>query len=141
MVITAAPSSSGGARVRAATTSKGLAGSWMPEAAGRYRTTNTAAWCSVVLLGPAAGLVVGAVIVGGEWSLLGSWILGWVSADAYVPGLISMAVSVAGMVAQLYRPRLQRVVRRHTRLPLGLTTRYRGAAVHRSHPAGWAMAH
>ena len=140
MVITTAPSSRGGARVRAVTTSKGLAGSWMPEAAG-YRATNTAAWRSVALLGPAAGLLVGAVMVCGGQSLLGSWMLGWVSGDAYVLGWVSMTVAAAGIGVQCFGPRLRRVVLRHSRLPLGLTTRYRGAAVHRSHLAGWAKPH
>lgn len=138
MVITTAPASGSGAKVRATTTSKRLAGSWMPEAEGTYRATNGAAGCTLALLGPVAGLALGAVIVCGEWSLLGSWMRGWVSADAYVPGWVSTVVAAAGIGVQLYRPRLRRVVRRHARLPLGLTTRYRRAAVHRSHLAGWA---
>lgn len=139
IVITAMASRVGsGTKVRTATTSDGLRGSWITRAAGKYRATNASTRWTAILLGPLASLAVGAAMVAGEASVLGSRTLRWVSVDAYALGWTSMGVAALGIVVQLVAPRLRWIIKHHAHLPLGPATLLRGGAVHRSRLAGWA---
>lgn len=138
MVMRIVASDAGTAKVRIATTSAELRDSWIKGVDRKYRAIRVSAWWTPVLLGPLVSLPVGAVMVGGALSLLGSGALAWVSPAAYVLGWISIFVSLLCIGVQLFRSRLHWIIRSHAQLPLGLRTRYRGGMVHASHVGGWA---